>query len=125
MSDLMGSVLRVDSGTLPRTHRDHHRLIAFEAADAKDAKGDKAVVHALQARRSNRQLDEKIQRAALEILSREGVCFGPALAMEYLVEKHGIHASRDRAAVDDRRHAVVRLAQGRKEDAYMRLGGPE
>jgi hypothetical protein len=60
------------------------------------AKGDKAVVHALQGRRSNRKLDEKVQRTALEILSREVYAgFGPTLAAEYLAEKHGIHAGRE------------------------------
>jgi hypothetical protein len=60
------------------------------------AKGDKAVVHALRGRRSNRKLDEKVQRTALEILSREVYAgFGPTLAAEYLAEKHGIHAGRE------------------------------
>jgi hypothetical protein len=60
------------------------------------AKGDKAVVHALQGRRSNRKLDEKVQRTAVEILSREVYAgFGPTLAAEYLAEKHGIHAGRE------------------------------
>jgi len=60
------------------------------------AKGDKAVVHALRGRRSNRKLDEKVERTALEILSREVYAgFGPTLAAEYLAEKHGIHAGRE------------------------------
>src|ERR1700685_3330418 len=60
------------------------------------AKGDKAVVHALRGRRSNRKLDEKVERTALEILSREFYAgFGPTLAAEYLAEKHGIHAGRE------------------------------
>jgi hypothetical protein len=35
------------------------------------AKGDKAIVHALRGQRSNRKVDEKVERVALEILSRE------------------------------------------------------
>ncbi len=59
-------------------------------------KGDKAMVHALRGRRSNRKLDEEIERTALEILSREVYAgFGPTLAAEYLAEKHGIHAGRE------------------------------
>jgi len=60
------------------------------------AKGDKAIVHALRGRRSNRKLDETIEQTALEILSREVYAgFGPTLAAEYLAEKHGIHAGRE------------------------------
>jgi hypothetical protein len=60
------------------------------------AKGDKAIVHALRGRRSNRKLDEEVQQTALEILSREVYAgFGPTLAAEYLAEKHGIHAGRE------------------------------
>jgi transposase len=60
------------------------------------AKGDKAIVHALRGRRSNRKLEEKVERSALEILSREVYAgFGPTLAAEYLAEKHGIPAGRE------------------------------
>jgi transposase len=60
------------------------------------AKGDKAILHALRGRRSNRKLDETIEQTALEILSREVYAgFGPTLAAEYLAEKHGIHAGRE------------------------------
>jgi hypothetical protein len=41
-------------------------------------------------------LDEKIKRAALEILSRKVyVGFGPTLAAEYLSDKHDIHVGRE------------------------------
>ncbi len=36
--------------------------------------GDKALVHALRGRRSNRRLDEEIRRSALEILGRDVLC---------------------------------------------------
>jgi len=60
------------------------------------ANGDKAVVHALRGRRSNRKVDEKVRRTALEILGRKVYAgFGPTLAAEYLAKKHGIHAGRE------------------------------
>ncbi|MGH9722625.1 MAG: ISNCY family transposase [Bryobacteraceae bacterium] len=58
--------------------------------------GDKAVVHGLRGRRSNRRIEEKVQRDAVKILSAplyEG--FGPTLAAEYLGKKHGIEASKE------------------------------
>lgn len=59
-------------------------------------KGDAAVVHALRGRRSNRKLDEKVKRAALEILGRKVYAgFGPTLAAEYLADKHDIHVGRE------------------------------
>src|SRR5260370_36379693 len=54
------------------------------------------MVHGLRGRRSNRKLDEKIQRAAKEILSREVYAgFGTTLAAEYLADRHDIHAGRE------------------------------
>src|SRR5438270_7184126 len=59
-------------------------------------KGDKALVHALRGRPSNRKLDEKTKQKALEILGREVYHgFGPTLAAEYLASNHDIHASRE------------------------------
>ena len=61
-----------------------------------NAKGDAAFVHALRGRPSNRKLDEKTQRKALEILGRDVYRgFGPTLAAEYLASKHDIHAGRE------------------------------
>src|ERR1035437_8207801 len=58
--------------------------------------GDKVIVHALRARRSNRKVDDEIKETALEILSREVYAgFGPTLAAEYLAENHGVHAGRE------------------------------
>jgi transposase len=60
------------------------------------AKGDKALVHALRGRRSNRKLDETTKQKALEILRREvNGDFGPTLAAEYLASQHDIHAGRE------------------------------
>src|SRR5713226_3966888 len=60
--------------------------------------GDKAVVHGLRGRPSNRRIAEKIEKQAVKILSApvyEG--FGPTLAAEYLGEKHGIEVSKETA----------------------------
>jgi transposase len=59
-------------------------------------KGDKALVHALRGRPSNRKLEEETKQNALEILGREVYRgFGPTLAAEYLASKHNIHAGRE------------------------------
>src|SRR4051812_13152926 len=58
--------------------------------------GDKAVVHGLRGRPSNRKIEEKLEREAVKILSApvyQG--FGPTLAAEYLENKHGIEASKE------------------------------
>src|SRR6202521_4357798 len=59
-------------------------------------RGDKAVVHGLRGKPSNRRIEEKIEQQAVKILSApvyEG--FGPTLAAEYLGKKHGIEASKE------------------------------
>lgn len=59
-------------------------------------RGDKAVIHGLLGKASNRRIEEKIEKQALKILSApvyEG--FGPTLAAEYLSNKHGIEASKE------------------------------
>ena len=58
--------------------------------------GDKAVVHGLLGKPSNRRIEDKIEKQAVKILSApvyEG--FGPTLAAEYLGMKHGIEASKE------------------------------
>src|SRR6202162_5030109 len=64
--------------------------------DGMKQRGDKAVVHGLRGRPSNRRIEEKVERQAVQILSAsvyEG--FGPTLAAEYLRKKHGIEASKE------------------------------
>jgi len=59
-------------------------------------RGDKAVVHGLRGRPSNRKIEEAVERQAVKILSTpvyEG--FGPTLASEYLANKHGIEVSKE------------------------------
>jgi transposase len=60
--------------------------------------GDKAVIHALRGKPSNRRIDEAVEREAVKILSApvyEG--FGPTVAAEYLANKHGIEVSKETA----------------------------
>jgi transposase-like protein len=58
--------------------------------------GDRAVVHKLRGRLSNRRAEAKVKESALEILSQDLYRgFGPTLASEYLGKKHGIAVSRE------------------------------
>jgi transposase len=74
--------------------------------------GDKAVIHALHGRPSNRKIEEAIEQQAVKILSMpvyQG--FGPTLAAEYLDSKHGIKVSKETA----RKWMIAsRLWRGRK-----------
>jgi transposase len=59
-------------------------------------RGDKAVVHGLRGKASNRKIAESTKQRALEILSLpvyQG--FGPTLASEYLAKKHGVKLSKE------------------------------
>lgn len=58
-------------------------------------KGDRAVVHGLRGRPSRRRVAEKVEKRAVEIVSREYADFGPTLAAEYLARDHGITVSRE------------------------------
>src|SRR5690349_18281240 len=111
----------MQEGQLLMTQADRDRLVALkkakkklitqrEAAEELDLsirqvqrlldglkqRGDKAIVHGLRGRASNRRIEEKIEREAVKILSApvyEG--FGPTLATEYLGKKHAIEASKE------------------------------
>src|SRR2546427_2785045 len=64
--------------------------------EAVKERGDKAVVHRLRGKPSNRKIEEAIEKKAVQVLSMpvyEG--FGPTLAAEYLGKKHGIEASKE------------------------------
>jgi hypothetical protein len=59
-------------------------------------RGDKAVIHGLRGKPSNRKIEDATEQEAARILSApvyQG--FGPTLAAEYLSSKHGIEASRE------------------------------
>ena len=59
-------------------------------------RGDKAVVHGLRGRPSNRKIESEVQQEAVQILSAPLYAgFGPTLAGEYLKDKHGIEASKE------------------------------
>src|SRR5580700_9549032 len=64
--------------------------------EAVKERGDKAVVHRLRGKPSNRRIEEAVEDKAVKVLSMpvyEG--FGPTLAAEYLGKKHGIEASKE------------------------------
>jgi hypothetical protein len=58
--------------------------------------GDRAVVHGLRGRPSNRRVSEETRQKAVRILSREVYRgFGPTLAAEYLGKKHKLRIGRE------------------------------
>lgn len=57
--------------------------------------GDRAVVHRLRGRQSNRRIPEAAREKAVALVRREYGDFGPTLAREYLAERHGIEVSRE------------------------------
>ena len=58
--------------------------------------GDKAVIHGLRGKASNRRIEEPVEREAVKILSADVYRgFRPTLAAEYLRDKHGIQASKE------------------------------
>jgi hypothetical protein len=58
--------------------------------------GDRAVVHGLRQRPSNRRLSEEVRESAVRILSQQMYRgFGPTLAGEYLAKKHKIKIGRE------------------------------
>jgi len=58
-------------------------------------KGDRAVVHGLRNRRSNRKIGEAERQRAIELVRGEYSDFGPTLASEYLSENYGIEVSKE------------------------------
>jgi hypothetical protein len=76
---------------LELTERQVGRLVKRLAAE-----GDKAVVHALRGRASNRKLSEEVRQKALTILSLpEWKGFGPTLASYHLAKDHGVRIGRE------------------------------
>ena len=58
--------------------------------------GDRAVVHGLRGRPSNRRLSEKTREKAVRILSQDTYRgFGPTLASEYRAKKHNVEIGRE------------------------------
>jgi transposase len=59
-------------------------------------RGDKAVIHGLRGKPSNRRIAEATENQAVKTLSAEVYQdFGPTLAADYLRKKHGIEASKE------------------------------
>lgn len=58
--------------------------------------GDRAVMHGLRGRASNRRLSPELREKAMRILSQEVYHgFGPTLAVEYLAKKHKVRIGRE------------------------------
>jgi transposase len=111
----------MEKGQLVMTQADRDRLVALKKAKKKlitqreaaaelgvserqvrrllwalKKRGDKAVIHGLRGKPSQRRIEEAVEKEAVKILSAEVYRgFGPTLAAEYLVKKHGIEASKE------------------------------
>ena len=58
--------------------------------------GDKAILHGLRQRRSNRKIDQEVEQRAVAILKQDVYRgFGPTLASEYLAKKHDLEVSKE------------------------------
>jgi transposase len=81
--------------------------------------GDKAVIHGLRGRPSNRRLSEETREKAVRILSQEVYRgFGPTLASEYLARKHKIVIGREALRQLMRRAGLWRSRKQRVEDVH-------
>jgi transposase len=81
--------------------------------------GDKAVIHRLRGRASNRKIGEKTEQKAIQILSvpvYKG--FGPTLAAEYLEKKHGIKVSKETLRQWMMRGKLWRGKKARMQDVH-------
>ena len=58
-------------------------------------KGDRAVVHGLRDRPSNRRMAEGVRKRAIALVQAEYRDFGPTLAAEYLSENHALEVSKE------------------------------
>src|SRR3954452_9933380 len=82
--------------------------------------GDKAVVHGLRGKPSNRKIEEKIEQEAVKILSMpvyKG--FGPTLASEYLSQEHGIDASKETVRQWMKRAKLWRSNKAKVKEVHM------
>jgi transposase len=57
--------------------------------------GDRAVMHRLRGRRSNRKIAEGMREKAVGLVQRDYRDFGPTLASEYLAQRHRVRVSRE------------------------------
>jgi len=82
--------------------------------------GDRAVVHGLRGRPSNRKIEASVEREAVQILAApvyQG--FGPTLAAEYLGKKHGMAASKETVRQWMMRAKLWRGKRARAKDIHM------
>ena len=83
-------------------------------------RGDRAVIHGLRGRPSNRKIDSKMQQKTMAILSLDVYRgFGPTLASEYLGKKHGIHVSRETTRKWMKASGLWRGKRRRGEEAHL------
>jgi transposase InsO family protein len=79
------------AGELKISERQVYRLLA-----AMKQRKDKAVVHGLRGRPSNRKINREMEQKAVQILSDAKLRdFGPTLAAQHLARKHGIAVSKE------------------------------
>src|SRR4051794_5825654 len=82
--------------------------------------GDKAVVHRLRGKPSNRKIEEKIEQEAVKILSAPVYNgFGPTLASEYLSKEHGIDASKETVRQWMKRARLWRGKKAKAKEVHM------
>ncbi|MGH7870021.1 MAG: ISNCY family transposase [Candidatus Dormibacteraceae bacterium] len=82
--------------------------------------GDKAVQHGLRGRASNRRMDPDVEKRAMKILGREEYRdFGPTLASEYLVNQHGIEASKETVRQSMVRGGLWRSRRQRVKEVHV------
>lgn len=98
MSQRERDVLKVMSLVLEekRTQREAGRLLCKSERQIRriqrrlESEGDRAVIHRLRGRPSNRRVDEPLRTSALELCRRKYAGFGPTLAAEKLAEEEKI-----------------------------------
>jgi hypothetical protein len=84
------------------------------------ADGDRAVLHGLRGRPSNRRIEEKVEQRAVKILSDPLYAgFGPTLASEYLAERHRIHVSKETVRQWMMRGRLWRGKKARTGEAHL------
>jgi transposase len=82
-------------------------------------RGDRAVVHGLRGRASNRRVKEAVKKRAVGILRREYADFGPTLASEYLSEQHGLEVSKETVRKWMVEAGLRRVRAGQVEEVHL------
>jgi len=79
------------AGELNISERQVYRLLA-----ALHERGDKAVIHGLRGRPSNRKLEAWLEQKAREVMAEASLRdYGPTLASQYLAKKHSLKVSKE------------------------------